>query len=157
MGHQFELRTDHKSLEYIFTQKDLNARQRRWSELFSDYDFKISYIKGKEKKVADALSRRPRLHSMSALKVDLRSRILNHLVGDPHYQQIKFSLQDVPVPIKWEEYTLENDGLLRYKGRIYVPEDDDLRNLIIKEAHQAPYDAHPGVQKMYADLKQLFF
>jgi hypothetical protein len=158
MGRQFELRTDHKSLEYIFTQKDLNARQRRWSELFSDYDFKISYIKGKENKVADALSRRPRLHSISSLKIDLRSRILNHLVGDPHYQQIKFALQEeVPVATKWEEYTLENDGLLRYKGRIYVPEDDDLRNLIMKEAHQAPYAAHPGVQKMYADLKQLFF
>eukprot|EP00253_Pinus_taeda_P013432 PITA_13432 len=88
MGHQFELRTDHKSLEYIFTQKDLNARQRRWSELFSDYDFKISYIKGKENKVADALSRRPGLHSMTTLKIDLRSRILNHLVGDPHYQKM---------------------------------------------------------------------
>lgn len=127
MGRQFELRTDHKSLEYIFTQKDLNARQRRWSELFSDYDFKISYIKGKENKVADALSRRPRLHSMTTLKIDLRSRILNHLVKDPHYQKIKFALQEgLPMATKWEEYTLENDGLLRYKDRIYVPEDADL-------------------------------
>lgn len=88
----------------------------------------------------------------------MRSRILNHLVGDPHYQKIKFSLQaEVPVATKSEEYTLEKDRLLRYKGRVYVPKDDDIQNLVIKEAHQAPYVAHLGVQKMYADLKQLFF
>ena len=40
---------------------------------------------------------------------------------------------------------------------MYIPGDDELRKLIMKEAHQAPYATHPGVQKMYTDLKQLFF
>ena len=48
VGRNFELKTDHQSLKHLFTQRDLNARQRRWSEFMSEYDFGISYIKGKE-------------------------------------------------------------------------------------------------------------
>ena len=56
IGKPFELKSDHHSLKYIFTQQNLNARQRRWLEFLADYEFDISYIKGKEIKVADALS-----------------------------------------------------------------------------------------------------
>ena len=55
---QCEIFTDHKSLKYIFTQKELNMRQRRWLELIKDYDLTIKYHPGKAKVVADALSRK---------------------------------------------------------------------------------------------------
>ena len=61
VGRKFELKTDHLGLQHIFTQSDLNARQRRWSELLSEYDFEISYIKRTMNRIADALSRRPRI------------------------------------------------------------------------------------------------
>jgi hypothetical protein len=59
-----ELYTDHKSLKYIFTQKDLNLRQRRWLELIKDYDLEIHYHPGNANLVADALSRKEHVHAV---------------------------------------------------------------------------------------------
>jgi hypothetical protein len=58
MGKRCELYTDHKSLKYIFTESNLNLRQRRWLELIKDYDLGINYHPGKDNVVADALRRR---------------------------------------------------------------------------------------------------
>jgi hypothetical protein len=58
MGKRCELYTDHKSLKYIFTQSNLNLRQRRWLELIKNYDLGIKYHSGKANVVADALCSR---------------------------------------------------------------------------------------------------
>ena len=57
-GVHCKVYTDHKSLKYIFTQKEINMRQRRWLELMVDYDLDILYHPGKANRVADALSRK---------------------------------------------------------------------------------------------------
>ena len=57
-GEQFEVFLDHKSLKYIFTQKDLNMRQHRWMEYLKDYGFTLHYHPSKENVVADALNRK---------------------------------------------------------------------------------------------------
>jgi hypothetical protein len=57
---------DHKSLKYIFTQKDLNLRQRCWLELIKDYDLEIHYHLGKANLVADALSQKDHAHAAMA-------------------------------------------------------------------------------------------
>jgi len=59
LGDQVLIYTDHKSLKYIFTQKELNMRQRRWLELMADYDIDLQYHPGKINVVQDALSRKP--------------------------------------------------------------------------------------------------
>ena len=66
-GERCEIYTDHKSLKYFFTQKDLNMRQRLWLELVKDYDCDILYHPGKSNVVADALSRRGLGHLFSSI------------------------------------------------------------------------------------------
>jgi hypothetical protein len=65
IGMRCEVYSDHKSLKYIFTQPDLNLRQRRWSELFKDYDLGINYHPGKANVVTDALSRRSHVNMLA--------------------------------------------------------------------------------------------
>ena len=69
MGKRFELRTDHNGLKYLFDQPNLNARKKIWLEFLSEYDFDIKHIKGKEKKVVDALNRR--VHELHATTINM--------------------------------------------------------------------------------------
>jgi hypothetical protein len=66
MGKHCDVFTDHKSLKYIFTQKELNMRQRRWLELIKDYDMSLQYHPGKANIVADALSRKSYVNGLTA-------------------------------------------------------------------------------------------
>jgi hypothetical protein len=65
MGKHCDVFTDHKSLKYIFTQKELNIRQRRWLELIKDYDMILQYHPGKANIVADALSRKSHINGLT--------------------------------------------------------------------------------------------
>ncbi|GJW00318.1 putative reverse transcriptase domain-containing protein [Tanacetum coccineum] len=75
--------TDHKSLQHIFSQKELNMRQRRWIELFSDYDCEIRYHPGKANVVADALSRKERVKPkrVKAINMILQSSIKDRILA----------------------------------------------------------------------------
>jgi transposase InsO family protein len=158
IGQKFDLKTDHCGLQHIFTQSDLNTQQRRWSELLSEYDFDISYIKGTVNRVVDALSQRPRIFSMIPLQTNLRENILAIQIDDDWYKEVQDNIRkDTMMVPKFEGYTLDNDGLVRYNNKIYIPPNDELINLILSEAHRAVYMAHPGVMKMRENLKPLFF
>jgi hypothetical protein len=58
---------------------------------------------------------------------------------------------------RFEGFTFDDNGLLRFKNHIYVPMNDELRSLILSESHRAVYMAHPGNTKRRADLKPLLF
>ena len=58
---------------------------------------------------------------------------------------------------RYEGYSINSIGLLVFRGRVYIPKVGELRNLVLSEAHKAPYSAHPSVKKMNADLKQHYY
>jgi hypothetical protein len=77
IGHKCDIYTDHKSLKYIFTQSELNLRQRRWLELIKDYDLEVHYHPRKANVVADALSRKSYANGLQLtyLPAELRAEI----------------------------------------------------------------------------------
>jgi hypothetical protein len=91
MGKRFELRIDHNGLKYLFDQPTLNASQIRWLEFLCKYDFDIKHIKGKENKVADALSRK--VHELYATTIsmyqtEMKDKILEVANADLQYKNV---------------------------------------------------------------------
>jgi hypothetical protein len=124
MGRQFELRTYHSGLKYLFEQPTLNPRQTRWLEFFNEYNFDIKRIKRKENKVANALNRRVhKMHAttISMYKTYLKDRIPEVVTTDQHYVQVKENLQQNDIQQKYNDYKLEEDGILLFQNKFYVP------------------------------------
>jgi hypothetical protein len=95
---------------------------------------------------------------MMSFQTNLRENILTLQRDDDWYKEVKDFIGQNPMMVpKFEGFTMDNDELLRFKIRIYVPPNDELRSLILNEAHRVVYMAHPRVMKMREDLKPLFF
>ncbi|GJU36067.1 putative reverse transcriptase domain-containing protein [Tanacetum coccineum] len=133
--------------------------KRRWLELLSDYDCEIRYHPGKANEVADALSRKER-------SKPLRVRALVMTIGLNLPKQILSAQSEAR---KEENFINEDlrgminklepraDGTLCLNNRSWIPCFGDLRALIMHESHKSKYSIHPGSDKMYQDLKKLYW
>ncbi|GJR17152.1 reverse transcriptase domain-containing protein [Tanacetum coccineum] len=155
-GTKSVIYTDHKILQHIFSQKELNMRQRHWIELFSDYDCEIRYHPGKANVVADALSRKERVKPkrVRAMNMILQSSIKDRILTAQ--KEVVDESAGLQKGLD-EMIELRNDGALYYLDRIWVPLKGDVRTLIMDEAYKSKYYVHPGADKMYYDLRDRYW
>lgn len=73
------------------------------------------------------------------------------------HEVVKLTLENHPTNTKVLGYVLDEDKLLQLNNRIYVPNSSELRNIILSEVHNTSYSVHLGVNKIYLDLKKLYF
>ncbi|GJV98780.1 putative reverse transcriptase domain-containing protein [Tanacetum coccineum] len=122
--------TDHKSLRYILNQKELNLRQRRWIELLSDYDCEIRYHPGKANVIREA-------QGEAMKRKNVKAENLGRLIK----------------PI----FEFRPDGTRCFGNHVWLPRFGGLRDLVMHESHKSKYSIHPGSDKMYQDLKLLYW
>ncbi|XP_062103193.1 uncharacterized protein LOC133814217 [Humulus lupulus] len=159
-GEKCEIYTDHKSPKYFFTQKELNMRKRWWLELLKEYDYEILYHPGKANVVASTLNHRSQgqvvaIRNIPAKlmeEVEQADKITEGQDKDLQIQKYEQGIQDGSS----KDFTLSNCRTVRYKERIYVPNDLEIKKEIIDEAHTTPYNLHSETTEMYHDLKMLY-
>ncbi|GJR64977.1 putative reverse transcriptase domain-containing protein [Tanacetum coccineum] len=162
--------TDHKSLQHILNQKELNMRQRHWLELLSDYDYEIRYLPGKANVVGDALSRKERIKPLRVralvmtIGLNLPKQILNaqtearkpeNIMNEDVGGMLIENSKD-PEKLRTEKLEPRTDGTLCLNGRSWLPCYGDLRTVIMHESHKSKYSIHLGSNKMYQDIKKLY-
>ncbi|GJZ99346.1 putative reverse transcriptase domain-containing protein [Tanacetum coccineum] len=144
---------------HIVDQKELNMRQRRWLELLADYDCEIRYHHGKENVVADALIRKERIKPLQVRELvitlypKLPSRILKAQTEAIKEKNIKAeNLRGMD-----KAFEVRPDGTRCIKNQSWLPLFGNLRDLSMHESHKSKYSIHPGFDKMYQDLKKLYW
>jgi hypothetical protein len=173
LGNVVHIYTDHKSLKYIFTQLDLNMRQRRRLELIKDYEVEVHYHPGKTNVVADALSCKghcnylPAVRSMGkesstrvlsdlslfnvTLTPTLKGEIIAAQKNDAGMAHIKRRIQEGDQKVAC--FHKDAEGTLWFKDRLVVPRKEALKKKILDDAHTLRYSIHQGSIKMYHDLR----
>nr|GEW73129.1 putative reverse transcriptase domain-containing protein [Tanacetum cinerariifolium] len=151
--------TDHKSLQHILDQKELNMRQRQWLELLSDYDCENHYHPGKANVVADALSRKERNKQLRVRALVLTTGLsLPMLILNAQVEarrEENYGTEDLGGMIKNLEP--RTDETLCLRNRSWIPYFGNLRTLIMHETHKLKYLIQPGSDKMYRDFKKLYW
>ncbi|GJU11884.1 putative reverse transcriptase domain-containing protein [Tanacetum coccineum] len=140
-------------------------RQRRWLELLSDYDCDIRYHPGKANVVADTLSHKERIEPLRVralvmtIGLDLPKQILKAQIEALKPENLKkedvggMIRRDIPK----EKLEPRADGTLCLNGRSWLPCYGNLRSVIMHESHKSKYSIHPGSEKMYQDMKKLYW
>nr|GEU32520.1 putative reverse transcriptase domain-containing protein [Tanacetum cinerariifolium] len=151
--------------KHILDQKELNMRQCHWLELLSDYNCDIRDHLGKVNIVADALSHKEQIEPLwvRALVMTIGLNLPKQIL-EAQFKALKpenLKNEDVVGMIRKhipkEKLELRADGTLCLNGRSWLPCYGDLRSVIMHESHKSKYSIHPGSDKMYQDIKKLYW
>ncbi|GJT66216.1 putative reverse transcriptase domain-containing protein [Tanacetum coccineum] len=139
--------------------KELNKHQRRWIKLFSDYECEIRYHPDKANVVADALSRKERVKPkrVREMAMTIQSGVKGMILaaqGEAFNQENVLAERLHGLDQQMER---KGDGSLYFMDRIWVPLVGGVRTVIMDEAHKSRYSVHPGADKMYYDLRDMYW
>ncbi|GKC03644.1 putative reverse transcriptase domain-containing protein [Tanacetum coccineum] len=134
-------------------------RQRRWIELFSDYDCEIFYNPGKANVVADALSRKERVKPkrVREMSMTIQSSIKEKLLDAQNEATNKENVPSEMLRGLDQQMERKGNGGLHFMDRIWIPLIGDVRTMIMGEAHATRYSIHLGADKMYNDLRDMYW
>ena len=145
-GVHCEIFTDHKTVKYLLTQKQLNVHQGRWMELLNNCEFTINYYPDKANKVMDASSRKftSNLAMLRGLSKELIKEIVNFglviVSGKLSSLQTRpLILEEIREAQRKGKVLVKPDGTLLFKGRTYISDIPRIKEQLLEEAHQAPY------------------
>ncbi|GJV74170.1 reverse transcriptase domain-containing protein [Tanacetum coccineum] len=158
-GTKSVIYTDHKSLQHIFDQKELNMRQRRWIELFSDYECEIRYHPGKANVVADALSRKEKVKPkrVRAMVITIHSGVKGMILAAQGEAFDQENVMNERLHGLDQHMERKRDRSLYFMDRIWVPLVGGMRTVIMDEAYKSRYSIHPREDKMYYDLRDMYW
>jgi reverse transcriptase-like protein/integrase-like protein/chromodomain-containing protein len=160
------VKSDHQNLRKFTTTKTLNARQARWAEELSAYDFVIEYVRGKENTVADALSRRPdyrdedvqsepaclfkeeegvlKLNSIRMVSMENNDKELT--------EKIRGEMKNYE---KRTDLIEDENGFKRFKGLLFVP--SNMEQEVIRAHHDGLENGHPGIARVMEKIQRSFY
>ena len=154
-AHTITVFTDHKNLETFMGNKVLNRRQTRWLQLIAEYDFHIAHIPGKNNP-ADAPSRRPDYQiAVIHISKDELPAIKAALPNDELAQEVLTKIRSTP-DLSDSDWS-EQDGLLLFKTRIYVPDITEIRLRLVRAHHDSPLAGHFGVARTVELLSRKYY
>ncbi|GJS86796.1 reverse transcriptase domain-containing protein [Tanacetum coccineum] len=134
-------------------------RQRRWLELLADYDCEICYHPGKANVVADALSRKKRIKPLRvrALILTVHPKLPSQILEAQNEALKEENVKNENLRGMDKSFEIRPDGTRCIKNRSWLPLFGGLRDLIMHESHKSKYSIHPGSDKMYHDIKKLYW
>ena len=158
-GSHFTVNSDHHTLQRLQTQSNISGRRARYAEFLQEYNCAVQYIKGRNNVVADALSRRPDLFAVQAVKGldagDILAVIKDLSRSDSFIQQDSLLGSSSRLVPQGELY------YSRLYGTLYVPSmqrgKHDIRELLITECHCSALSGHFGIDKTTALIQRDFF
>ena len=156
LGSRFEVKTDHKSLKHLLKQETLTDEQRKWVDKIQAFDFEITYKKGKENIVADALSRKYEdieFNTMTAIEPEWLKSL--HEEYSKNQDVVKL-LEDINKNKKDNKWKIKN-GTIMYKDRIYLNKEGEFVKRALDEGHNVPGAGHVGNKKTYMNVRRNFF